>query len=70
MEATTTCTTRALIRRWRAASPGLVVLTAMIEHLIESRHGVFDFLKGEEDYKLRLGATGRPLFLVEAEVGK
>lgn len=53
-----------------AASPGLVVLTAMIEHLIESRHGVFDFLKGEEDYKLRLGATARPLFLVEAEVGK
>lgn len=53
-----------------AASPGLVVLTSMIEHLIETRHGVFDFLKGEEDYKLRLGATARPLFLVEAEVGE
>jgi CelD/BcsL family acetyltransferase involved in cellulose biosynthesis len=51
-----------------AAAPGLVLLAAMIEHSIESGFGVLDFLKGDEEYKLRLGAKRRPLFVIEAEL--
>ncbi|MCA1735847.1 MAG: GNAT family N-acetyltransferase [Actinobacteria bacterium] len=51
-----------------AGSPGLVVLMAMIEHAIEMGYEAFDFLKGDEDYKLRLGAVRRPLFVIEAEL--
>lgn len=48
-----------------ATSPGLVVLTEMIEHAISAGFQLFDFLKGDEDYKRRLGATPRPLHLIE-----
>lgn len=51
-----------------SSSPGLVVLTAMIEHTIEEGYGVFDFLKGDEDYKVRLGAIPRPLYVIEAGI--
>jgi hypothetical protein len=30
---------------------------------------VFDFLKGDETYKFRLGAQPRPLFVVETATG-
>ncbi len=40
----------------------------MIEHTIEQGFGVFDFLKGDEDYKVRLGASPRPLFVIEARI--
>lgn len=50
----------------QAASPGLVLLTGMIEHAIDEGWGVFDFLKGDETYKERLGAAPRRLFRVEA----
>ncbi|MGH8926731.1 MAG: GNAT family N-acetyltransferase [Acidimicrobiia bacterium] len=52
--------------RLQATSPGLVLLTAMIEYAIDQRWGVFDFLKGDEAYKKRLGAQPRQLFRVEA----
>ena len=48
-----------------AASPGLVLLIGMIEHAIDQGWGIFDFLKGDETYKARLGAAPRPLFRVE-----
>jgi CelD/BcsL family acetyltransferase involved in cellulose biosynthesis len=51
-----------------SASPGLVVLTAMIEHTIDLGCEAFDFLKGDEVYKTRLGAKPRPLFEVTAEL--
>jgi len=50
----------------QAASPGLVLLGGMIEHAITEGWGVFDFLKGDETYKARLGALPRQLFRVEA----
>ncbi len=50
----------------QAASPGLVLLIAMIEHSISEGWGVFDFLKGDETYKAHLGAAPRQLFRVEA----
>ena len=49
----------------QAASPGQVLLATMIEHAIAEGWGVFDFLKGDEGYKARLGALPRQLFRVE-----
>jgi CelD/BcsL family acetyltransferase involved in cellulose biosynthesis len=53
----------------RNLSPGNVMLSHLIERSIEAGHRVFDFLKGDEPYKFRLGAVARPLFLVQATVG-
>ncbi|HKZ25444.1 MAG TPA: GNAT family N-acetyltransferase [Acidimicrobiia bacterium] len=47
------------------ASPGLVLLASLIERSIENSLQYFDFLKGDEDYKARLGARPRPLYSVE-----
>ncbi len=47
------------------ASPGIVLLALLIERTIESGLQRFDFLKGEETYKYRLGAARRPLFVIE-----
>jgi CelD/BcsL family acetyltransferase involved in cellulose biosynthesis len=48
------------------ASPGQVLLSTMIEVCIAAGCGRFDFLKGDEQYKARLGAEPRPLYRVEA----
>lgn len=47
-----------------AASPGIVLLAALIEDSIRARRRIFDFLKGDEGYKFRLGARPRPLFVI------
>jgi CelD/BcsL family acetyltransferase involved in cellulose biosynthesis len=52
--------------RFQAWSPGVVALTAAIEASIEAGLGYFDFLKGGEAYKARLGARPRPLYRIEA----
>lgn len=44
------------------ASPGIVMLALQIEDQIRRGAEVFDFLKGDEVYKYRLGAAERPLF--------
>ncbi len=46
------------------ASPGVVLVGMLIERAIEAEKRVFDFLKGDEAYKFRLGAAPRPLFEV------
>jgi CelD/BcsL family acetyltransferase involved in cellulose biosynthesis len=46
-------------------SPGIVLLGMLIERAIQAKCRLFDFLKGEEPYKFRLGATPRPLFKFE-----
>lgn len=46
------------------ASPGVVLVAALIEDSCLRGHRVFDFLKGDETYKLRLGAVPRQLFEV------
>jgi CelD/BcsL family acetyltransferase involved in cellulose biosynthesis len=48
------------------ASPGVAILGAAIEQSIEERLPRFDFLKGDETYKFRLGAHERPLYRVTA----
>lgn len=50
------------------ASPGVVLLSVMIEQAIADGQERFDFLKGDEVYKFRLGAEPRPL--VEIVAGK
>lgn len=52
-----------------AASPGIVLVDSLIEHTIERGKGRFDFLKGNEPYKLRLGARPRPLYRVAGIFG-
>jgi CelD/BcsL family acetyltransferase involved in cellulose biosynthesis len=44
-----------------AASPGVVLVAALIEDCIGRGLSRFDFLKGDEAYKFRLGARERPL---------
>ncbi len=46
------------------ASPGIVLLSMLIEQAVAAGVGRFDFLKGDETYKYRLGARRRPLFVV------
>jgi CelD/BcsL family acetyltransferase involved in cellulose biosynthesis len=50
------------------ASPGVVLFSSMIEDQIRRGAKVFDFLKGDERYKYRHGATPRSLFVVEGQV--
>ncbi|MDK1018230.1 MAG: GNAT family N-acetyltransferase [Actinomycetota bacterium] len=47
------------------ASPGIVLLSSMIEAQIKRGATFFDFLKGTEQYKYRHGAQARPLFMLE-----
>lgn len=47
------------------ASPGIVLVDRLIAAVIEAGKTRLDFLKGEERYKDRLGAVGRPLLQVE-----
>lgn len=47
-------------------APGVVLLDLLIEHVIDNGLRLFDFLKGDEVYKFRMGATARDLFVIEA----
>jgi CelD/BcsL family acetyltransferase involved in cellulose biosynthesis len=53
----------------RQHSPGNVMLSHLIERAIGKNLKVFDFLKGDETYKFRLGAQPRPLYVVAATIG-
>lgn len=46
---------------YSSGSPGVVLLGTMIETAIGEAMPVFDFLKGDETYKFRLGAEARQL---------
>ena len=48
-----------------AVSPGIVLLWMLFGAAITAGIPIFDFLKGDEAYKLRLGAEARPLYLLE-----
>ncbi len=47
------------------ASPGVVMLSEMVRMAIDQGLAVFDFLKGDEIYKYRMGARPRSVYLVE-----
>jgi len=50
------------------ASPGIVLLAALIEAQIARGATVFDFLKGDERYKFKHGAQPRQLFVVKGSL--
>jgi CelD/BcsL family acetyltransferase involved in cellulose biosynthesis len=43
--------------QFRHLSPGIIVTARSIEHAIELGRNTFDFLRGDEVYKYRFGAT-------------
>ncbi len=49
-------------------APGVILLNSLIERSIGAGHRVFDFLKGDETYKYRMGAEARPLYSIEATI--
>lgn len=49
----------------RDESPGAALLALLVERAIGEGRTVFDFLKGDETYKYRMGARARPLYLIE-----
>jgi CelD/BcsL family acetyltransferase involved in cellulose biosynthesis len=51
-----------------AESPGVVLVDRLIARAIEEGRSRFDFLKGDEPYKFKLGAHARPLFVLEGVV--
>jgi CelD/BcsL family acetyltransferase involved in cellulose biosynthesis len=51
------------------ASPGIVLVHLLIEHAIRRKVPRFDFLKGNEPYKFRLGAQARPLSRLDGVFG-
>lgn len=49
-------------------SPGIVLLTYLIRHAIENGREVFDFLRGNETYKYRMGAEDTRVYKLKAQV--
>ena len=48
-----------------ALSPGIVLLVRVIRDALERGVGRFDFLRGEEPYKLGFGARSEELYRIE-----
>lgn len=48
----------------RAESPGWLVHSESIKRAITLGHTTFDFLRGDEEYKHRMGAKGHPLWTI------
>lgn len=46
------------MREW---SPGIVLLGKIIKHSIEQGYRTQDMLRGQQEYKYRLGAKDHPL---------
>lgn len=47
-------------------SPGIVLLAYNIRHAIETGHKVYDFLRGNETYKYRMGGQDTRVFMLKA----
>jgi CelD/BcsL family acetyltransferase involved in cellulose biosynthesis len=52
---------------YAALSPGIVLLTELIEHAVKHQRKCFDFLQGNETYKYRMGAQDSQVFMVTLE---
>ncbi|MCJ7726979.1 MAG: GNAT family N-acetyltransferase [Acidimicrobiia bacterium] len=48
-----------------AAAPGVTLVDLLIGAAADGGRRRFDFLKGDESYKFRMGATARPLYAIE-----
>jgi len=49
-------------------SPGIILVQALVRQAIRSGKRIFDFLKGDEMYKFKLGASPRPLYAIETSL--
>lgn len=49
-----------------ALSPGIVLLQYAIQHAIEQERAVFDFLRGDEHYKYRMGGVDTHVYQLNA----
>lgn len=47
-------------------SPGIVLLAHTIRHAVEHGFKEFDFLRGNEEYKYRMGGKDRPVYMLKA----
>jgi CelD/BcsL family acetyltransferase involved in cellulose biosynthesis len=55
------------LERYASLSPGIVLLAHLIEHAIQQGRTIFDFLRGNEVYKYRMGAIDTQVFMLKAE---
>lgn len=53
-----------------ALSPGIVLLSYNIEHAIEQKRDIFDFLRGDEQYKYRMGGQDTEVHNLQARFTK
>lgn len=51
-----------------ALSPGIVLLSYNIEHAIEQKRETFDFLRGDEQYKYKMGGQNTEIFNLKAKL--
>lgn len=51
-----------------ALSPGIILLAYNIEHAIESKRDIFDFLRGDEQYKYKMGGQNTEIFNLKASL--
>lgn len=49
-------------------SPGIVLLSHLIRWSAENGLALFDFLRGNEEYKYRMGGVDQPLYMLKAKV--
>ncbi|MCA9913425.1 MAG: GNAT family N-acetyltransferase, partial [Anaerolineae bacterium] len=49
-----------------ALSPGILLLAYTIQHAIEQGRDVFDYLRGDEQYKYRMGGKDTRVFNLKA----
>lgn len=49
-------------------SPGIILLCNLIEHACKSGCNAFDFLRGDEEYKFRMGGVAEPLYMLKARL--
>lgn len=53
-------------QRFASLSPGIVLLSYNIQHAIELGRSTFDFLRGDENYKYRMGAQDTSIYNLKA----
>jgi CelD/BcsL family acetyltransferase involved in cellulose biosynthesis len=51
-------------------SPGIILLIYNIQWAIDQHFSVFDFLRGSEEYKYRMGAMDTPVYMLQAKLKK
>jgi CelD/BcsL family acetyltransferase involved in cellulose biosynthesis len=54
-------------REFQWLSPGIVLMGNLIQHAIEHKRTIFDFLRGDEDYKYRLGGQDTRIYRLHIE---